>query len=191
MSPLKWILPVVCLAGTLNAQSLGDLNGLIGSASRFVHEGLSGTPHAKVLELCRVIGDNGGNEESPMNRSVDVVHWQFQYRIDVGSEIATPKPPHSVLAECNRGVFGGLQYSEALVTEAKTLEHTWVGIPLEDAIDALRNAGFNRGFDQVTLTRPDNSLVPDEYVYIFDCPFERFKVAISTQTGELAWKSAY
>lgn len=191
MSACKWIIPVLCAAGTLSAQSLGDLNGLISSANRYVHTGLAATPHPMPLELCKVSGDNGGKDEVLMNRSVDVVHWQFQYRVDVTSQIATPKPPHSVLAECNRGVFGGLQYSEALVTEAKTLEHTWVGIPLEDAIDALRNAGFNRGFDQVTLTRPDNSLVPDEYVYIFDCPFERFKVAISTQTGELAWKSAY
>jgi len=191
MSACKWIIPVLCAAGTLSAQSLGDLNGLISSANRYVHTGLAATPHPMPLELCKVSGDNGGKDEVLMNRSVDVVHWQFQYRVDVTSQIATPKPPHSVLAECNRGVFGGFKYSPALITDVKTLENTWVGISLEDAIDQLKATGYVRGFSRVTLARPVNPAVPDEMVYVFDCPWERTQVAISTQTGELTWRASY
>jgi len=28
-------------------------------------------------------------------------------------------------------------------------------------------------------------------VYVFDCPWERTQVAISTQTGELTWRASY
>ena len=196
MSPLKWILPIVCVAGTLSAQSLGDLNGLINTASHYVHQGMSGTPHPQTLELCKVVGDNGGKEDELMTRSVDVVHWKFQYRIDVGSAskdsktaAPAPKPPHSVLVECDRGVFGGFKYSETVVNDVQSLENTWIGISLEDAIDALKAAGYNRGFSRVILARPANTAVPDEYVYAFDCPWERTQVGVSTQTGELVWRA--
>ena len=196
MTHAKWIVPVLCAAGSLCAQSLGDLNGLITSASHYVSRGMAGTPQPMPLELCKVSGDNGGDPDLLMTRSVDVAHWKFLYRIDVKAAadedgMPKPKPHRAVIAECNRGVFGGFKYSSVLVTDAKSLEDTWIGVSLQDAIETLNNAGYNRGFSRVTLTRPANPAVPDEYVYVFDCPWERNQVAISTTTGALSWRAQY
>ena len=200
----KWILPVLCLTGTLSAQALGDLNGLITSASHYVHTGMAGTPKPMPLELVKISGDYGAPEEVLMNRSVDVQHWRFIYRIDL-KDAATletapeaddakgplPKPHRSVSADCTHGLFGQYKYSPSAALDCKTLENTWIGIPLEDAINQLKALGYVRGFTKVTLVRPYDKNLPDEYVYIFTCPWERTKVAISTQTGALAWTASY
>ena len=204
MSTTKWILPVLCLTGTLSAQALGDLNGLITSASHYVSHGLGGGAHTTPLELCKIAGDSGDQEGTLMNRSVDVQHWRFLYRIDVGKDATladAPEPEakrpapipkhHSVTADCTKGVFSGFKYSPAIVTDAKTLENTWIGVPLEDAIDQLKANGYVRGFTKVLLARPANPALPDDYVYIFNCPVEHTQVAISTQTGALAWTVSY
>ena len=199
MSITKWILPALCLTGTLSAQALGDLNGLINQASHSVTRGLGAGPHAMPLELCKISGDGGGPEGLLMNRSVDVQHWRFLYRIDVKGDAATlddakptiPLPHRSVTADCTKGIFGGFKYSPDKVTDSKSLDNTWIGIPLEDAINQLKANGYQRGFTKVILARPSSPLVPDDYVYIFDCPWERTQVAISTQTGALTWTAAY
>ena len=197
MSLTKWILPIICSSGALFAQSLGDLNGLIAGASHFVSRGMAGTHDPQPLEICKIIGENGGQPDLLMTRSVDVVHWNFLYRIDnvkaTGEEenAPAPKPHRSVSVECNRGVFGNFKYSPSLITGVKSLESTWIGISLGDAIAQLNNTGYIRGFSKVTLMRPLNPAVPDEYVYVFDCPWERTQVAISTQTGDLSWRMMY
>ena len=196
MSLTKWILPILCSSGALFAQTLGDLNGLIAGASHYVSRGMAGTHDPKPLEICKIIGENGGQPEVLMTRSVDVVHWNFLYRIDVrqgaaGEEEATPKPHHSVSVECNRGVYGNFKYSPAMITGVKSLENTWIGVSLGDAIEQLNNLGYVRGFSKVTLARPLNPALPDEYVYVFNCPWERTEVAISTQTGALTWRMTY
>ena len=212
MSITKWILPALCVTGTLSAQALGDLNGLVSSAGKYVHTGMAGTPKPMPLELVKISGDNGSPEEVLMYRSVDVQHWRFTYRIDVkdgatldaapeaadpaadpteDAKAPAPKPHRSVNAECTHGVFGGFKYSPSAVLDFKTLENTWIGVPLEDAIDQLKANGYVRGFSKVTLARPTDRRVPDEYVYVFNCPWERTQVAISTQTGALAWTASY
>jgi hypothetical protein len=192
MSSIRWILPVLCASAALSAQSLGDLNSLVDSAAKYLHHGLQGTQHPLTPELCKISGDSGSADEL-MSRSIDVVHWKFLYRIDVGgqTEVIPDKPKRSIITECKRGVFGGLQYSTAPVTDAKTLENTWIGISLDDALVQLRARGYTRGFSKVTLARPSSPDLPDEYVYVFDCPLERSQVAISTQDASLVWTATY
>ena len=192
---IKWILPMVCVSGALSAQALGDLNGLINSADKYVSQGMAGTPTRQTLELCKLTGDNGGQPDRLMLRSVDVAHWSFLYRIDTiadqaaGDSTVMPKLHRSATAECNQGIFGGFQYSPSKVTGLKPLEHAWIAISLGDAITQLNGLGYFRGFSKVTLMRPANPDLPDEYVYVFECPWERNQVAISTQTGALSWRA--
>lgn len=197
MSFAKWVFPIVCAASALHAQSFGDLNGLIASASHYASHGMSSSHDARPLELCRVSGDNGGDPNVLMTRSVDVNHWSFLYRLggvaplDAPEADAAPKPFRSAMLECTQGIFGGFKYSAAPLPELKSLEFTWVAVSLDSAIAQLNNAGYVRGFDSVTLMRPSNLKYPDGYVYLFNCPWERTRVAISTQTGAFTWRQMY
>jgi hypothetical protein len=78
-----------------------------------------------------------------------------------------------------------------MVTGVKSLEYSWVGISLDAAIGQLNALGYVRGFTKVTLERPANPHIPDEYVYVFNCPLERTLVALSTQNGALIWTESY
>jgi hypothetical protein len=94
-----------------------------------------------------------------------------------------------VVALCDRGVFRDYKFTADPLSDSHSLEHAWINVSLENAIRQLTFAGYQRGFSSVTLMRPANPQVPDEFVYIFDCPWERTRVAISCQTGELVWKA--
>jgi len=205
MRSALWLVPALLASTSLFSQSMGDLNGLLGGASSYVHQGLASTHFTESLQLAKVTADNGGDAAHLMTRGVDAVHWNFFYRIVTKPEVdlaadqdaAKPKPKpkprvhHAVLAECSRGIYGGFKYSPILITDVKPLENTWIAIAMDDAIAQLNANGYVRGFSEVELMRPSYPNVPDEYVYVFNCPWERAKVAISSQTGALTWASQY
>ena len=195
MSASKWFLPILAASGTLMAQTLGDLNGLTSTASRYVNHGLGGTHGRMAPELCKINGDNGGNDSILMTRSTDVVHWTFRYQLgaSVTEEQAPDKLPehNSLTVQSKRGIFGDFKYSPDKVMDAKSVEYAWIGISLGDAIRQLNYNGYSRGFSAVTLMRPADPKMPDEYVYVFTCPWERTRVAVSTQTGALTWVAQY
>jgi hypothetical protein len=212
MFTAKWILPVLCAGTALAAQSANDLNGLAAAANRYVHTGMAGSHDPQPLDLCRMVGDIG-TPDSPylMTRATDVQHWTFLYRLGTGAaepagapataadlDPADPGdggivlPQHkSVLAECSRGVFNRFRYSHKPVMAMKSLQYTWVAVPLDAAIASLNANGYVRGFSSVALLRPDSPRIPDGFVYLFNCPWERARVAISCQTGALAWTEMY
>lgn len=210
MPSAKWILPLVIASGTLAAQNVGDLNSLSGAAARYVSHGMGGTRDRMTTELCKINGDNGGDKNFLMSRATDVVHWTFLYSIKPtltqtaeGGPAALPElspeglaegalpPHHSLTVQSMRGVFGSFKYSPSKVADSKSLEFTWIAVPLGDAIQRLNGLGYVRGFSTVTLMRPADPKLPDEYVYIFDCPWERSRVALSTQSGDLVWLANY
>lgn len=148
-----------------------------------------------------------GTRNSPvlMSRATDVQHWTFVYRLGAaapapGADSAPADaagegivlPQHrAVLAECSRGVFNKFRYSPKPVLGMKSLEYTWVAVSLDNAILNLNANGYIRGFSSVALVRPDSPRVSDEFVYVFNCPWERTNVAISCQTGALTWTEMY
>jgi hypothetical protein len=220
MFSVKWILPIVCAGTALAAQSSNDLNGLATAASRYVSSGMAGSHDPQPLELCRIVGNYEANN-SPvlMTRATDVQHWIFFYRLGGGAPqeadapdaaaadpTADPEPAaepetgaagivlprhKAVLAECSRGVFNNFRYSAKAVKAMKSLEHTWVAVSLDTAIQNLNANGYVRGFSSVGLVRPDSPRFPKEFVYVFNCPWDRTKVAISCQTGALTWTEQY
>lgn len=202
----KWLLPILAAGGSLMAQSMGDLNGLASTAARFLSHGLAGTQGRPTLALCKMKGDNGPNPALLMTRGIDVVHWTFLYRAEptpatgadspaaganTSDEDAIVLPKNSVTVQSKRGIFGDFQYSPAKVLDAKPVEYAWIAISLDDAIRQLNYNGYARGFSTVTLVRPADNKYPDEYVYVFDCPWERTRVALSSQTGALTWTERY
>jgi len=201
MSSPKWILPIVFASGSLVAQSANDLNGLAVAASHFVSSGMAGSHDPLPLELHRMTGDNGAPASGMlMSRATDVQHWTFLYKLggaaaagpaQDGADIVLPKPHRAVLAECSQGVFNHFRYSPEQVSGLKSLEYTWVGVSLDNAILNLNANGYIRGFSSVALIRPDNPHVNDDFVYVFNCPWERRNVAISCQNGALLWTEAY
>ncbi|MGA2081495.1 MAG: hypothetical protein ABSH53_12925 [Holophaga sp.] len=111
-------------------------------------------------------------------------------------QVPAPAPPAprkhvSVTAECTHGVFNNFRYSDKAVKGLKTLDFTWIAASLDTAIGSLNASGYVQGFTSVGILRPDLPSWPDELVYVFNCPFERRQVAISCQTGELAWTYGY
>jgi hypothetical protein len=183
----KWLLATLCTAGTLFGQTLGDLNGLAQAAGKYVSHGLSSAHDASSLELYRIIGDRDVPEPALLGRGVDVTHWNFQYKVVPFRPGAAAEPHKQVLADCNRGIFENFAYSDSMVTDARSLEFTWIAISMDDAIAELKKHGYTHGFRKVTLMRPMNPNIPDEYVYIFECPLDHRNVAVSTQSGELSW----
>ena len=93
--------------------------------------------------------------------------------------------------ECTRGVFSNFHYSDKAIKGVKPLDFTWAAVTLDNAIRNLNANGYIRGFSSVELQRPDLPNWPDDYVYVFTCPWERQEVAISCQTGALTWTYAY
>jgi hypothetical protein len=186
----KWLLAALCATGTLLAQTVGDLNGLTQAAAKYVSHGLAGNHDGSTLELYRVIGNCDSPEPALLGRGIDVTHWAFQYKVVPFRPGAEAAPHLQVVADCNRGIFGNFGYSDAMVTDARSIEFTWVAISLDEAITQLKKHGYTKGFKKVTLMRPMNPNFPDEYVYIFECPADGKNVAISTQTGVLSWTEA-
>jgi hypothetical protein len=196
MSLRTWFLPAVFVSTALFGQTVGDLNGLVASAGHYVSHGMGGTHDPQSLAICKITGTSGGKADFLMSRGVDVGHWQFLYRINEAAEAENgdatlPVPHRSVLVECDKGVFGGFKYSPSMVKGLTSLEFTWIAVPLDTAIAQLNNLGYIRGFSSVSLERPASPQLPDEYVYIFNCPWERTLVAISTQTGAFTWSQGY
>ena len=200
MSLAKWIIPIACVSTALLAQSPSDLNGLVSAASHYVSSGMSGSHDPETLALNKITGDPGGLFPGIlMTKATDVQHWTFLYR--VGSSQPMPAPPAglpdgpqahvAVLAECTQGVFNSFRYSDTAVAGLKSLEFTWVATSLDTAILNLNANGYVRGFANVELMRPDLPGFPDEFVYVFNCPWERREVAISCQTGALTWTYSY
>ena len=214
MFTAKWILPIVCAGTALTAQTSNDLNGLAAAARRYVSSGMAGSHDPQPMELCRMAGDIGTpNAPVLMTRATDVQHWTFLYRLgggapeapgapvsaaglsgqeDAAADDGIVLPQHkAVLAECSKGVFNRFRYSPKPVQAMKSLEYTWVAVPLESAILYLNANGYIRGFSSVALVRPDAPRYPDEFVYLFNCPWERTRVAISCQSGAMVWTEMY
>jgi hypothetical protein len=179
------------------AQGATDLNGLVTAAAHYVSSGMSGAHDPQTLALSKIIGNNGSQTpEFLMTKATDVQHWTFLYKIsDIPAAAqdpdAKPKPRVTVQAECTQGVFGDFRYSSTPVKNAKSLEFTWVAVPLDGAIANLNANGYVRGFSSVEMLRPDMANWPDDYVYVFTCPWERREVAISCQTGAMVWNYGY
>jgi len=197
MKPAKWLIPLVCASTSLLAQSTNDLNGLVSVAAHYVSSGVAGTHTPMVLSLNKIVGDNGsGTPEFLMTKATDVQHWTFLYRTNAArpedaSPDAKPKLHPTAQAECSLGVFKNFHFSDKPITGTKSLEDTWVAVSLDNAILNLNANGYIRGFSGVSMQRPDLPNWPDEYVYVFTCPWERRKVAISCQTGALTWSYGY
>jgi len=199
MSIAKWMIPVACVSISLAAQTANDLNGLVSAASHYVSNGMSGARDPETLALSKVIGNYSTQfPDALMTRATDVQHWTFLYRLNshaptepVQDPEAKPKPHLSVQAECTQGVFNNFRYSSMPITHVKSLEYTWVAVSLDNAIANLNANGFIRGFSSVGLQRPDLPNWPDEFVYVFTCPWERREVAISCQTGAMVWSAGY
>jgi hypothetical protein len=64
-------------------------------------------------------------------------------------------------------------------------------VTLDTAIANLNANGYVRGFSSVELERPDLANWPDDYVYVFTCPWEQRQFAISCQTGAMVWNYGY
>jgi hypothetical protein len=193
------MIPIVCISTSVVAQSATDLNGLITAAAHYVSNGMSGARDPETLALSRIVGDYGSQfPDVLMTKATDVQHWTFLYKVETtpgpaGTQDpdAKPKPHRAVQAECTRGVFNQFKYSSSPVTGVKSLEFTWVAVSLDNAILNLNANGYLRGFSSVTMERPDLPNWPDDYVYVFTCPWERRQVAISCQDGTMVWNYGY
>ncbi|BDU71400.1 hypothetical protein [Mesoterricola silvestris] len=194
MISIKAALMALCTAGALSAQGAVDLNGLASAAKRFASQGLQGTHSPADLDLRLVRGDNGGNPAYLMSRAADVQRWTLFYeaRYPVPEEAVAPAPrPRSASVKCTKGLFSDFLLSKSSIPACKSMENTWVAVNLDSAIAGLNANGYVRGFSQVETKRPDAPGYPDELVYVFTCPWERAKVAISGNTGALAWYQMY
>jgi len=197
MSLFKWMIPIACVSTSMMAQSATDLNGLVTAAAHYVSSGMSGAHDPQPLALNKIIGNNGSQTPAfLMTTAADVLHWTFLYKIsnppaEAQDPDAKPKPHVTVQAECTKGIFNNFQYSSSPVKNTKSLEFTWVALPLDGAIANLNANGYIRGFSSVEMVRPDLANWPDDYVYVFTCPWERREVAISCQTGAMVWNAGY
>ena len=195
----KWLIPIACISTSLAAQTANDLNGLVSAASHFVSNGMAGSRDPQSLALSKVIGNYSTQfPDALMTKATDVQHWTFLYNFSKHADDADPQAPDakpaphlSVQAECTSGVFNNFRYSSKPVTRVKSLEFTWVAVSLDNAIANLNANGYMRGFSSVELQRPNIPNWPDEFVYVFNCPWERREVAISCQTGAMAWSYGY
>jgi hypothetical protein len=192
------MIPIACASTSMMAQSATDLNGLVTAAAHYVSSGMSGAHDPQPLALNKIIGNNGS--QTPvylMTTAADVLHWTFLYKIGnppadpAGAQDPDAKPHVTVQAECTKGIFNSFHYSSTPVRNTKSLEFTWVAVPLDGAIANLNANGYIRGFSSVEMVRPDLANWPDDYVYVFTCPWERREVAISCQTGAMVWNAGY
>jgi hypothetical protein len=199
MFPFKWLIPVACVSASLMAQTASDLNGLVSAANHYVSDGMSSSRDPETLALSKIVGDNGGQfPDQLMAKATDVQHWTFLYKINPATPPAAapdpagkPKPHLAVQAQCTQGIFNSFRYLGTPVKGVKSLEYTWVAVPLDTAILNLNANGYVRGFSSVALMRPDRANWPDDFVYVFTCPWERREVAISCQTGAMVWNYGF
>jgi len=207
MHPVSILIPILGLASAGMAQTTGgDLNTLVSAASHYVSSGMAAGHNPESLSLSSITGDNGSPVPNVlMTTAADVQHWTFRYRVVPGSQPGIPEAPstcptplptqpqphRTVLAQCTRGVFNSFTYSPDPVTGVKSLEYTWVAVSLDQAIANLNSNGYVRGFSSLQVERPQQPGLPDDLVYVFNCPWERQKVAISGQTGAMTWTYGY
>ena len=193
MLPATRLVPILCAASGLMAQSVGDINSLILQASRYAaHEAAERAPHRE-LTLYRVIGTCGG-EDALMHAGVDVQQWRLVYQIE---SPAAPPPAlageiaQSLTVPCTRGMFGDLLWSPLPVFDAKSLQWIWIAIGLDQAIARLNQEGYTRGFCNLTIFRPLHPRYPDECTFVFKCPLDGAFVGISGQTGKKLWTEPF
>lgn len=191
---VKSAMILLCAAGALAAQGFVDLNSLASAAKRYASHGLQGTHSPATLDLRLVRGDNGANPAYLMSKASDVQRWtlfyEAQYQVPEEAGSVLPRP-RSASVKCTRGLFSDFFLSAPPISGCKSMEFTWVAVSLDAAIANLNLHGYVRGFSQVETKRPDANGYPDELVYVFTCPWERAKVAISGNTGALAWYQMY
>jgi len=188
---------ILCVAGALGAQTPVDLNGLAVAASHYVSHGLQGQAHAPALDLRLLRGDNGGDAVHLMSAAADVVRWTLFYNASYGrpalqEDLALPVQEdltlaRSASAKCCKGTFSDFLLAKAPIPASKSMEFTWLAVTLDAAIARLNANGYVRGFSQVEVKKPDVPGLSDESVYIFTCPWERTKVAISANNGAFVW----
>ena len=188
MSFPKIALALLCVAAAAQAQV--DLNGLESAAARYTSHGAQGQPRPVDLDLRLIRGDSGNVPATLMAQAGDVQRWSIFYDIS-GGVGSGPGRPLSASLLCTRGQFSDYHTAGPAVPDCKSLEDTWVAVTLDSAIAQLNAQGYARGFTGVELRRPDLAGVPDGLVYIFNCPWERTFVAISGNTGALAWTQMY
>lgn len=182
-------------ACVLSAQTPVDLNSLASAAAKFASRRVQGQQHPATLDLRLIRGDNGGNPTLLMTRASDVQRWTLFYDASYADENDQPAEasllPRSASLKCTRGLFSDFQLSKPPIPNTKSLEDTWFATTLDGAIHMLNAYGYVRGFSQVETRHPELPEYPDETVYVFNCPWERSLVAISTSTGLLSWYQVY
>lgn len=189
---LRPTLTLLCATSILGAQSPVDLNSLAMAAKRYASHGLQGQQFPATLDLREMKGDNGGNPNFLMMKATDVQRWTVfyntSYKTPSEDEIVRPK---SASLKCVQGVFSDFFMSPQAIPDCKSIEFTWLAVPLDGAIAHLNALGFVRGFSLVETKDPDLTGFPPGLVYVFTCPWERTKVAISATTGALSWTESF
>jgi len=192
-----FILPLVCAGTALMAQTTSDLNGLVSAASKFTAMGVSGSRTQAKLDLRQIKGESALQPGALMTRALDIQRWTFFYDVNAapagtdGEDAGARPPAKSASCKCVNSLFSDFHFSAKAIPEAKSLESTWIAATLEQAISALNAQGYVRGFSEVKLMRPDRQGIPDGFVYIFNCPWERTLVAISAASGQASWLEQY
>ena len=188
------IVPIIFAGTTLMAQSSGDINVLASAAAQFAAHGMGGTRHQAQLDLREIRGESALVPGALMNTALDIQRWTFFYNVNAlpGGEGAPDLPtPRSASCKCVNSIFSDFHFSAAPIPAAKSLEYTWAAVSVGQAIQALNQQGYVRGFSDVKLVRPDAPNTPDGYVYLFNCPWERTLVAVSAASGAVTWLEQY
>ncbi len=184
------VIPILCAGTALMAQSVSDINGLTSAAAQFVAHGVAGTQHKSKLDLREIKGESALVPGALMTTALDIQRWTFFYNVNAtpGTEGVPDMPtPMSASCKCVNSLFSDFHFSANAIPAAKSLEFTWVAVTVDQAIQALNQQGYVRGFSDVKLMRPDAPNIPDGYVYIFNCPWERTLVAVSAASGQVTW----
>jgi hypothetical protein len=180
------------------AQSIGDLNGLVSAAAQYSAHGVAGTRHSMSLDLRQIKGESALAPGALMTKALDIQHWTFFYNLGAGADSASAPGDDASLpvsrsasCKCVNSLFSDFHLSPHAIPATKSLQDTWIAATLEQAIQSLNNQGYVRGFSEVRLERPDSKVIPDGFVYIFTCPWERTRVAVSAANGEVNWLEQY
>jgi hypothetical protein len=189
MSHWRTAAALLLTAGTLGAQAPVDLNSLALAAKTYTSHRLEGPAQAATLDLRLMRGDNGGDPTTLMATAGDVRRWTVFY------DATYPKTeteevverPGSASVKCIKGVFSSYQTAKHPIPGVKTMESAWLAVSLDGAIAQLNANGYSRGFSEVSVKRIDQPNITDEPAYVFTCPWERTKVAISCTTGNFIW----